>query len=176
MRQWCNCWRTNRKKNTKKAVAQNLPTALVPELSILYNGFIFICVNSWIVLKNNWCSIHDHITSVLRDELHWLSVPQRVIYKLCLITYKAINGTASNYIAAMCVPSSTNQARLRLPSSDSRQLPRTKTELGKRAFAYARPRAWNDFPIALRTSTTLTRVKSALKTHLFRCCYPTCWT
>ena len=121
-------------------------------------------------------SKHDHITSVLRDELHWLPVPQRVIYKLCLITYKAINGTAPSYIAAVCAPSSTNQARLRLRSFDSRQLllPRTKTELGKRAFAYAGPRAWNDFPIALRPSTTLTEFKSALKTHLFRCCYLIC--
>ena len=51
----------------------------------------------------------------------------------------------------MCVPSSMNQARLHLRSSDSRQLllPRTKTELGKRAFAYAGPRAWNDLPITL---------------------------
>ena len=44
-------------------------------------------------------SKHDHITSVLRDELHWLPVPQRVIYKLCLTTYKAINSTAPSYIA-----------------------------------------------------------------------------
>ena len=121
-------------------------------------------------------SKHDHITSVLRDELHWLPVPQHVIYKLCLTTYKAINCTAPSYVAAMCVPSSTNETRLRLRSSDSRQLllPRTKTELGKRTFAYAGPRAWNDLLIALRTSTTLTGFKLALKTHLFRCCYPTC--
>ena len=58
-------------------------------------------------------SKHDHITSVLRDELHWLPIPQRVIYKLCLTTYKAINGAALSYIAALCVPSSTNKARLR---------------------------------------------------------------
>ena len=123
-------------------------------------------------------SKYDHLTSVLRDEQHWLPVQQHMIYKLCLITYKAINGTASSYIAAMCVPSSTNHASLRLRSFDSRHLllPRPKTELEKRAFAYAEPRAWNDLPIALRTSTTLTGFKSALKTHLFHCCYPTCWT
>ena len=123
-------------------------------------------------------SKYDYITSVLRDEQHWLPSPQRVIYKLCLTTYKAIDGTASSYIAAMCVPSLTNQARLRLRSSDSCQLllSRTKTELGKRAFAYAGPHAWNDLPIALRTSTTLIGFKSALKTHIFRCCYPTCST
>ena len=98
---------------------------------------------------------HDHITSVLRDELHLLHVPQRVIYKLCHTTYKAINGTAPSYIAAMCVPSSTNQARLRLRSSGyfSRG-PKLSSENG--------PSRMRDLghgyvlPIALRTSTTLT--------------------
>src|SRR5688572_16404952 len=33
----------------------------------------------------------DHVTDLLRDNLHWLRVPQRITYKLCLITYKAIN-------------------------------------------------------------------------------------
>src|SRR6218665_671825 len=33
----------------------------------------------------------DHITDLLRDNLHWLRVPQRIVYKLCLITYKALN-------------------------------------------------------------------------------------
>ena len=85
-------------------------------------------------------SKHDHITSTLRDELHWLPVPQRVIYKRCLITYKAIKGTAPSYTAAMCMPSSTNQARLRLRYSDSRQLllPRTKTD-GKRQGICCQP-------------------------------------
>ena len=83
-------------------------------------------------------------------ELLWLPVQQRVIYKLCLTTYKGIDGPAPSYIATMCVPSSTNEAHLRLRSSDSCQLllPRTKTEFGKRAFAYAGPQAWNDLPIA----------------------------
>ena len=77
------------------------------------------------------------------------ALPQRVIYKLCLTTYKAINGTAPSYIPAMRVLSSTNQTRLRLRSSDSCQLllPRTKTEFGEQAFACAGPHAWNDLLI-----------------------------
>ena len=31
---------------------------------------------------------YDHITSHMRDSLHWLRVPQRVTFKLCLLTYK----------------------------------------------------------------------------------------
>ena len=65
----------------------------------------------------------------------------RITYKLCLTAYKAINGSAPDYLAAMCGPISTNQARLRLRSSDSGQLllPWMKPEFGKRAFAYAGP-------------------------------------
>jgi hypothetical protein len=33
----------------------------------------------------------DHVTDLLRDNLHWLRVPQRITYKLCLITYKAMH-------------------------------------------------------------------------------------
>ena len=72
---------------------------------------------------------YDHITPVLRYELNWLPVPQRKTYKLCLTAYKAINCSTLDYLAAMCVPISTNQARLRLCSSDSDHLllPRMKT-------------------------------------------------
>ena len=33
---------------------------------------------------------HDHITPVLRD-FHWLPVDQRIVFKILLITYKALN-------------------------------------------------------------------------------------
>src|SRR6218665_4027745 len=33
----------------------------------------------------------DHKTDLLRGNLHWLHVPQRIMYKLCLVTYKAPN-------------------------------------------------------------------------------------
>ena len=34
---------------------------------------------------------YDHITSHMRDSLHWLRVPQRVTFKLCLLTYKSLH-------------------------------------------------------------------------------------
>ena len=36
----------------------------------------------------------DHIKHVLKDCLHWLPIPQRVQFKLCLLTYKALHGLA----------------------------------------------------------------------------------
>jgi hypothetical protein len=45
----------------------------------------------------------DHITPVMK-ELHWLPVSQRIIYKILLITYKALNGLAPSYIRDMLQP------------------------------------------------------------------------
>jgi len=35
----------------------------------------------------------DHIKHVLQERLHWLSVPQRVHFKLCLLMYEAQHGS-----------------------------------------------------------------------------------
>ena len=45
----------------------------------------------------------DHITPVMK-ELHWLPISQRIIYKILLITYKALNGLAPSYIRDMLQP------------------------------------------------------------------------
>ena len=42
----------------------------------------------------------DHITPVLID-LHWLPVSYRVIFKLLLLTYKALNGLAPCYLSGL---------------------------------------------------------------------------
>jgi len=36
---------------------------------------------------------YDHVTPLLK-ELHWLRVPQRVQYKLCVLVHRCLNGTA----------------------------------------------------------------------------------
>src|SRR6218665_2667512 len=37
---------------------------------------------------------YDHITPLLRDVLHWLPVPLRVEFKICLLVYKSLHGAA----------------------------------------------------------------------------------
>ena len=38
----------------------------------------------------------DHITPVLK-QLHWLPVRYRIVFKILLLVYKALNGTAPSY-------------------------------------------------------------------------------
>ena len=47
---------------------------------------------------------YDHIKKHMRDTLHWLPVPQRVTYKLCLLTYKTIHSKAPEYLIELCKP------------------------------------------------------------------------
>jgi len=47
--------------------------------------------------------ITDHVTDLLRYNLHWLRVPQRITYKLSLITYKAIHNSMPDYITDFCI-------------------------------------------------------------------------
>jgi len=49
----------------------------------------------------------DHVTPLLRDNLHWLRAKERITFKLCLLVYKAINGLAPSYLQDLCVPVTT---------------------------------------------------------------------
>src|ERR1700733_9188686 len=64
----------------------------------------------------------DHVTDLLRDNLHCLRIPQRIAYKLCLITYMSLNNQMPDYIADFCFRVADNQSRSRLRSSSKNLL------------------------------------------------------
>ena len=47
----------------------------------------------------------DHITPALMDS-HWLPYPQRITYKLCMIMFKCLRGSAPSYLADYCTSTS----------------------------------------------------------------------
>jgi len=69
------------------------------------------------------------VSAAMRDILHWLNSPQRVTFKLCLLSYKCLHGLAPEYLSLSCVPLTAVSGRSRLRSADDRQLmlPRTST-------------------------------------------------
>jgi len=107
----------------------------------------------------------DHITPVLR-QLHWLSVRQRITFKLAMITFKCLHGLAPSYLADVCIPVLSVVGRWQLRSANSGALivRRTRTTIGQRDFAVAGPATWNSSPVDLRTSS-LSRDTSANKTQ-----------
>ena len=57
----------------------------------------------------------DHITTNVRDRLHWLPVQQRIEYKVCVLVYKCLHQAAPAYLAELCSPvsESANRGHLR---------------------------------------------------------------
>ena len=51
----------------------------------------------------------EHITPTLRDRLHWLRVPEKIVFKRCLLVYKALHGLALAYISSYCIKASSRR-------------------------------------------------------------------
>ena len=60
---------------------------------------------------------YNLITATICDVLHWLSIQQRIEYKLCDLVYKAMQHTAPVYLTELCVPLSIHQGRANLRSA-----------------------------------------------------------
>src|SRR6218665_525624 len=57
---------------------------------------------------------YDHVTPILRDVLHWLPVPLRVEFKICLLVYKSLHGAAPGYLREYCKETHSSASGLRL--------------------------------------------------------------
>jgi len=70
---------------------------------------------------------YSHISGFIRDHLHWLPVPQRVRFKLCLTMYKVTHGLAPAYLSELCERANVD---IRTRSSDRGDvvIQRTKTK------------------------------------------------
>ena len=87
---------------------------------------------------------YEHITRLLRDNLHWLKVPQKIQFKSCLFVYKTVNGLVKNYIANFSIrlPVNERTSSLRSASRNANMLvvPRS-TKFGERSFSVSGPTA-----------------------------------
>jgi len=111
------------------------------------------------------------LSRLLHSELHWLDVPERVQYKLCVTMYSCLHGQSLRYLAYLCVPVSDVSARQYLRSATRRLLvvPRCQlSTLGPRAFSVAGPSLWNSLPDSLRDPDLgRDNFRRLLKTHLY---------
>src|SRR6218665_2458831 len=119
---------------------------------------------------------NDHVTPLLRDVLHWLPVPFRIEYKLCLLVFQSLHRAASEYLRDCCTATHSSASGLRLRSLERTDLRvrRMRTHFGDRAFWAAGPRCWNSLPPVICFADSVDSFKAKLKTHLFAKAYPMC--
>ena len=86
-------------------------------------------------------------------QLHWLPVSYRIKFKLSTLTYRPLSTQQPSYLASLLHLSNIPK---QLRSSISQLIvPKTKLNLGKRAFSVAAHMVWNELPISLKTSETI---------------------
>ena len=111
-----------------------------------------------------------HNVTLLLQELHWLKVEQRIEYKLAVLVYRCLHGTAPPYLASdfRRVADLGTRRRLRSESTPALVVPPSRlSTVGDRAFPVAVARVWNSLPDFVTASTSLPMFKRHLKTVLF---------
>ena len=101
-----------------------------------------------------------HLTQHYQN-LHWLTVDQRIHFKILTIVFKCIHCMAPSPLATKVKLSSPLEMLL-----DSSHFYPTSA-IGKKAFSYSAPRCWNALPRSLRVIPCLETFKAHLKHHLF---------
>uniref|UniRef100_A0A803J7R5 Reverse transcriptase domain-containing protein n=1 Tax=Xenopus tropicalis TaxID=8364 RepID=A0A803J7R5_XENTR len=102
----------------------------------------------------------------LLKALSWLPVKQRIVYKLLLLTFKALHSSAPHYISSL-VPPYVPGRLLRSSQSNRLVAPPTTTAVSRlKPFCLAAPYIWNSLPDFLRRESSPSLFKTKLKDYL----------
>ena len=93
----------------------------------------------------------SHASPLLRT-LHWLSVQQRIDYKVALLTFK-VRSTSPSYLRLL-IQDRENGRNLRSTTTALCQ-PFTTTIFAKRAFRCSAPAVWNSLPQTVLSSDSV---------------------
>ena len=117
-------------------------------------------------------SLRERITPVLID-LHWLLIKAPIVFKICVLTYIALNTGKPAYLRNKLNKFSTELRVSIRHAHDPHRLnePRMNEEIGKRSFKYSAPKLLNSLPRSVKDSGNLKGFKKKLKTFLFNECY-----
>jgi len=128
----------------------------------LLSGCSARCINKLQLVQNAAARVltrtrrYEHITPIFCID-----------FKILLLTYKALNGLAPQYLSKLLV-SYDPPRLLRSKDAGCLSVPRImKNTAGGRAFSYKAPKLWNSLPNSVRDSDTVSVFKSRLKTYLF---------
>jgi len=110
----------------------------------------------------------DHPIDALVS-LHWLVMPERIEYKIAVLTYKVLpggGGSAPLYLGALAhVVDQPGRQTLRSASSSSLLVPPVRlSTVGSRVFSVAGLRVWNTLSEETTSAPSLTILCQRLKT------------
>ena len=111
----------------------------------------------------------DHITDTLA-KLHWLRVPERIKFKVAVLTYKVLHESKPRYLSPFVrIADLPGRQGLRSADTDELLVPTYNlSTVGTRAFPVAGPEIWNTLPDSVTSSESLSTLRHELKHFLFQ--------
>ena len=120
-----------------------------------------------------WLIFHlrrsDHVTDALVS-LHWLRVPERIQFKIAVLTYRVLHGDAPRY-PGLFTSTADVPGRRALRSVGTKRLvvPSVRlSSVGSWAFPVAAALIWNSLPEHIVSASTLQSFRRHLKTSLLQ--------
>ena len=162
--------------DTAIALANALVSSRLDYCNSLLYGITNTELNRLQRIQNGLCRIithtsrFSHITPHLKA-LHWLPVRFRIKFKICTLTYKAINTGSPAYLID-CLKYRNIDIDIRGVTAASLQEDYAKTGYGKRAYSIAAPFLWNRLPEKVQFAPSLENFRKLLKAHYFDEAYP----
>jgi hypothetical protein len=167
------------KKNFDRKSLEKLIHAFITSRLDFCNSLYFAAKNHSLsklqILQNSCARLlvnlnrYAHVTPIL-NQLHWLPVKQRIVFKILVITYKCIHDVEFPSYLRDFITLNAQDRPTRTANSCTVTVPFTRSSFVKdSAFNHFAPTLWNNLPVHLRLSSSLPVFKSRLKTHLFQC-------
>ena len=103
--------------------------------------------------------------------LHWLPIVYQIKFKLATVKYSTIPTQQPTYLVNMLKFLLISLGPLDHPFPKL-FIPKTKLNIGKRAFSVAAPTIWNKLPIVIKSSETTGTISKKIKTYLFEIAFP----
>ena len=97
------------------------------------------------------------IATVMLNDLHWLSIKKRVMYKILLLVYKSLHGTLLITYHPPCT----------LRSCEGKMLVVQKKQICT-TFSVSEAKLWNSIRLNLKCVQSVDIFKKCLKTYLFK--------
>ena len=120
-------------------------------------------------LISNWRKF-DHITPVLRDQLHRLPIRQRIDFKIAVLICLQRPSCSWSVIPCNLVRDVGARAHLRFAIRGDLTVPRIRTRrFGPRSFRVLGPVVWNSLPEDIRIPELADRVNSNIGLLVYKC-------
>jgi len=126
-------------------------------------------------VRSERCGTAHLPSQALRSRLrctcvHWLRVPERIQFKIAVLTYRVLHGDASRYLGPFTSTADV-PGRRALRSAGTQRLVVLSVRLstvGSRAFPVAAAQIWNFLPEHVVAATTLQSFRRHWKTFLLQ--------